>query len=193
MAQPPKRPRWPAAPMHRAGLDTRRWMVVLVVLAGSLGVYAIERWMRPPEAPVTGRAMVADGDTLTIAGIRIRLIDIDAPELEQTCRDPGGEEWPCGRHASGELRSHIRGRDLTCRPKGRDRYNRVLATCALPDGSDVNAWMVREGWATVSGAANVYGAQEAEARAARRGIWSGRFTPPRDWRRQHPRLDVSDN
>jgi len=179
--------------MHRAGLDTRRWVVVLVVLAGSLGVYAIERWMRPPATPVAGRAMVADGDTLTIAGIRIRLIDIDAPELDQTCRDPGGEEWPCGRQASAELRRHVRGRDLTCRPKGRDRYNRVLATCALPDGSDVNAWMVREGWATVSGAANVYGAQEAEARAAGRGIWSGTFMPPRDWRQRHPRTDTRGN
>ncbi len=166
-------------------------MLALAVLAGSLGIYAIEHWMRPPEAPITGRAIVADGDTLTIDGTRIRLVDIDAPELDQSCRDPGGQEWPCGRQASGELRSHIRGRDLTCRPKGRDQYNRVLATCAaLPDGSDVNAWMVRQGWATASGAANVYGAQEAEARAARRGIWAGSFTPPRDWRRQHPRTDA---
>lgn len=190
MMQPLKRPRWSGAQTHRASLDTRRWTLVLVVLAGSLGIYAIERLMRPPEAPVTGRAMVADGDTLTIAGTRIRLVDIDAPELEQGCHDAGGREWPCGRQASGELRSHIRGRDLTCRPKGRDQYNRMLATCALPDGSDVNAWMVRQGWATISGAAAVYGAQEAEARAARRGIWAGSFTPPREWRRQHPRDDA---
>ena len=173
-----------------AGRDTRHWALVLVVLVGALGISMAERWMRPQEAPVSGRAMVSDGDTLTIAGVRVRLIDIDAPELEQTCRRPGGDEWPCGRQASAELRSHIRGRDLTCQPKGRDQYGRVLATCALPDGSDINAWMVREGWATVSGAAEVYGAQEAEARTARRGIWSGSFMPPREWRRRHLRDDA---
>ncbi len=189
MAQPPRRPPRSDLQARFARRDTRHWVLVLVVLAGALGISTVERWMRPQEAPVTGHAMVADGDTLTVAGIRIRLIDIDAPELEQTCRDPGGDEWPCGRQASGELRSHIRGHDLTCRPKGRDQYGRVLATCVLPDGSDINAWMVRQGWATVSGAANVYGAQEAEARAARRGIWSGSFMPPREWRRRHPRDD----
>lgn len=193
MVRSPKRPLRLDLQARSASRDTRRWALVLVVLAGAFGISTVERWMRPQEAPVTGRAIVADGDTLTIAGVRIRLIDIDAPELEQTCRDVGGEEWPCGRRASAELRSHIRGRDLTCRPRGRDQYTRMLATCALPDGSDLNAWMVRQGWATASGAENVYGAQEAEARAARRGIWSGSFMPPRDWRRQHPRSDAIGN
>ncbi len=63
-----------------AGRDTRHWALVLVVLAGALGISMVERWMRPREAPVSGRAMVSDGDTLTIAGVRVRLIDIDAPE-----------------------------------------------------------------------------------------------------------------
>ena len=50
---------------------------MVIVLIGSLGVYAVERWMRTPDTPVTGNAFVADGDTLTISGTRIRLIDID--------------------------------------------------------------------------------------------------------------------
>jgi endonuclease YncB( thermonuclease family) len=31
--------------------------------------------------------------------------------------------------------------------------------------------------------------QETEARAAKRGLWTGDFTQPREWRRQHPRID----
>ena len=99
MAPPPRRPPRFDLPTRFAGRDTRHWALVLVVLAAALGISTAERWMRPQEAPVTGRAMVADGDTLTVAGIRIRLIDIDAPELEQTCRDLRGDEWPCGRQA----------------------------------------------------------------------------------------------
>lgn len=173
----------------RYGSDTRRWTVLMIVLIGSLGVYVAERWMRTPDAPIVGNAFVADGDTLTIAGTRIRLLDIDAPELVQNCLDAQGRDWPCGRQASAQLRSHVRGHDLTCQPKSRDQYGRTLATCTLPDGSNINAWMVAQGWAVTSGYDNVYGAQQADAKAAKRGLWSGSFTPPRQWRQQHPRTD----
>ncbi len=123
-----------------------------------------------------------DGDTIDVAGARIRLIGIDAPELDQTCTDPKGESWACGRAATRELRAHVGRHDLTCAARGLDAYRRVLATCALPDGSDINAWMVREGWAVASGFAPSYHGEETEARAARRGIWSGSFVPPRQWR-----------
>lgn len=169
--------------------DTRRWTVMVIVLIGSLGVYAVERWMGKPDAPVLGNAFVADGDTLTISGMRIRLIDIDAPELDQTCTDAQGRDWPCGRQASAQLRSRVRGHDLTCQPKSIDKYGRKLATCTLPDGTDINGWMVQQGWAVTSGFANVYGAQQDDAKSARRGLWAGTFTPPREWRHKHPRTD----
>lgn len=171
----------------RMGSQTGRGLVVAVVLIGSLGIYAVERWLRPPDAPIVGNAFVVDGDTLSISGTRIRLIDIDAPELDQTCIDAQRREWPCGRQASAELRSHVRGRDLTCQPKSKDQYGRTLATCSLPDGSNVNAWMVQQGWAVAYGYADVYGRQQADAKSARRGLWSGLFMQPREWRHEHPR------
>ena len=160
-----------------------------MVLIVSLGIYMVERWMRPPDAPIVGNAFVADGDTLTISGTRIRLIDIDAPELDQTCLDGQGYDWPCGRQASSQLRSLTRGRDLSCQPKSHDQYGRTLATCTLPDGLNVNAWMVEQGLAVISGYANIYGPEQTGAKSARRGIWAGSFTPPRQWRQQHPRAD----
>lgn len=169
--------------------DTRRWTIAVIVLVGSLGVYTAERWLKTPDAPIAGSAFVADGDTLTINGTRIRLIDIDAPELEQICLDAQGRDWPCGRQASAQLRSRVRGHDLRCQPKSIDKYGRSLATCTLPDGTDINAWMVQQGLAVTSGLANVYGAQQDEAKSAKRGLWSGSFTPPREWRHQHPRTD----
>jgi endonuclease YncB( thermonuclease family) len=169
--------------------DNRRWTVVVTVLIGSLCVYAVERRFRTPDAPISGTAFVADGDTLTITGVRIRLIDIDAPELDQSCTDAQGHDWPCGRQASNQLRDRVRGREINCKPQARDKYGRTLARCALPDSTDINAWMVQQGWAVTSGFANVYGTQEADAKAAKRGIWAGPFMPPREWRRLHPRSD----
>ena len=76
---------------------------------------------------------------------------------------------------------------LRCQPKAIDRYGRTIATCLLPDGSDVNAWLVREGWAVAYGFTRIYAAEEAEAKTAKRGIWSGSFIYPSEWRRQKGR------
>ncbi len=50
-------------------------------------------------ADVTGPARVTDGDTIEIAGERIRLHGIDAPESNQRCRRRG-VPWLCGAEAS---------------------------------------------------------------------------------------------
>ena len=80
--------------------------------------------------------------------------------------------------------AHTTLRPLTCATAGFDRYRRVLAVCALPDGSDVNAWMVQQGWA-LAYYSDAYRPQEAEAQAAKRGIGAGTFIPPWVWRHRH--------
>ncbi len=179
-------------PSFRQRSETGRWTVALVVLGGSLAIYAYEKIARTPDTPVVGLASVADGDTVRIEGTRIRLLDIDAPELEQTCDGPDGKPWPCGEIAAGELRKFLRGRTLTCQPRGLDQFRRVLATCTLSDGNNINAWMVRQGLAVSFGYARVYESEENEARSARRGIWRGTFTEPQKWRHQHPREEGVD-
>ena len=166
---------------HR--IDTRP-VVAFVLLMVLLVAYAYEHW--EPLSPLIGRARVIDGDTIDIAGTRIRLEDIDAPEASQTCVDSRRQAWPCGKTATDELRAHISGRELNCQPSGLDRYKRVLAVCSLSDGSDVNAWMVRQGWALASGFFKTYGSEEAEAESAKRGIWAGSFMLPSQWRKLQP-------
>ncbi len=169
--------------------ETRRWLVALVLLAAGLSAYGLKLWSASPDGPIIGTAYVIDGDTVSISGRHIRLVDIDAPELDQSCQDSRGKPWPCGRAAAMALRGLLRGRELSCRAQAYDQYHRVLAVCSLPDGTDVNAWMVQQGLAVTSGFAKVYGAQETEARAAKRGLWTGDFTSPHEWRRQHPRAE----
>ena len=81
--------------------------------------------------------------------------------------------------AARELRAHIRGQTLRCESKGSDQFQRVLAVCFLPDGSDLNAWMVAQGWALTWGHARRYQAEQEAAQHAKRGIWAGTFTHPR--------------
>src|SRR5262245_34323399 len=168
------------APAIQRG-DTQALFAILV-LAAALGIYGYKYWYARP--PLTGTVWVSDGDSLEIAGARIRLEGIDAPELNQTCTDARGQTWSCGRTAAHELRALIAGRDLRCEPNGTDRYRRVLAVCFLPDGTDVNGWMVRNGWAVAYGYASAYRSAQDEAKVAKRGIWAGSFTSPADWRQR---------
>src|SRR5262249_44691504 len=185
----------------RIGRANFRALVVLIILIGGAGYAAyhhpatrepVERlwtrhWHWRPALPsvVAGNAWVIDGDTIDVSGTRVRLEGIDAPESEQTCADVRGQPWPCGWTAAQQLKDYLAGRELTCVPTGFDRYRRVLAVCRLSGGADVNAWMVRQGWAVSYGHAGVYRSEQDEAQASRRGIWAGTFMPPAEWRRRY--------
>lgn len=120
---------------------------------------------------VSGPARLIDGDTIDIAGHRIRLEGIDAPEKAQRCPADEGRTWDCGEAATRRLSSLIAGRDVTCQVVEKDRYDRLIASCHAGQ-TDLNRMMVVTGsaWAFVK-YSNRYTAEEARARASGAGIW----------------------
>ena len=75
------------------------------------------------------------------------------------------------------------GRPVHCTVSGRDRYGRAIAVCSI-SGTDINAWMVSDGWALAYRRYfRGYIRHEDRARAGRLGIWRGKFVKPWDWRR----------
>lgn len=153
---------------------------VLTLLAIGV-VAAVAALLLPPEATLSGHAVAIDGDTLRIGETRIRLLGLDAVELDQTCLDASGASWPCGSEARSFLAKLSKGEITTCAAAGRDRYRRVLAHCAI-EQADLGEQIVRAGWGT---AELEYGLALADARLSGRGIWSGRFDDPAAWRRDH--------
>ncbi len=133
------------------------------------------------DADMVGEARIIDGDTVEIGGERIRLHGLDAPESRQTCTVIG-EEWRCGESATLALVAETNGQPVTCKGKKRDRYGRLIAVC-YAGNDDLNAWMVREGWAVAYRRySKDYVDEEVEARAASRGVWRGDFMLPWKWR-----------
>ncbi len=135
-----------------------------------------------PEQAVVGSTFAVDGDTLDVQGVRVRLSGIDAPERQQTCGAPG-REWPCGAEARSVLDAAVKHAIVRCEGRARDAYHRLIAACRVGD-VDLAEDVVRAGLALSTGA---YEAIEGEARAAGRGIWSGPFERPAEWRAAHPR------
>lgn len=129
---------------------------------------------------------VTDGDTLWVRpdreteSVEIRLADIDAPEGCQ----------PFGPQAKRALAQRVLRQRVVVRTRGRDDYDRVVAHVRHRN-QDINGWLVREGhaWATdYRRKPGAYERQEDQARAARRGLWSGPGpVEPRTFRRRHGR------
>jgi endonuclease YncB( thermonuclease family) len=88
-----------------------------------------------PEAALVGRCWVIDGDTIEIAGTRIRLFGIDAPELDD----------PYGKNAKWTLAQLCKGAEIRAVFSGDLSHDRTVATCYLPDGRDLSAELVKLG------------------------------------------------
>lgn len=135
----------------------------------------------PAPAPslLEGRARAIDGDTLEIAGVRVRLQGIDAPELSApACHRADGSPWDCAAWARETLARLLRGRTVRCTPQRSDRYGRLIARCEA-GGQDLGAAMLRAGAAVayLDHAAD-YAEAEKEALFAGRGLWAGSFERP---------------
>lgn len=132
---------------------------------------------------IGGRVVhVADGDTLTVlveqTEYKIRLLGIDCPEQKQ----------PFGQKAKQFTIELAAGKTVTVNISDRDRYERLVGEVILPDGRILNHELVSAGlaWWYRQYAPNdeLLRANEAEAREARKGLWSEpNPVPPWDWRR----------
>lgn len=164
------------------------WMgtIVLIIVAALL-----QRWQAQPggtrsdagplPAEVSGTPRLVDGDSFHLSGAEVRLKGIDAPEGRQTCLRDNGASWRCGDAARDELSRLIGSAPVVCKVADRDQHGRYLAFCTA-GGRDLNREMVASGYAVAYGG---YEREERDARARRRGLWSGTFEMPRRWRREH--------
>jgi endonuclease YncB( thermonuclease family) len=128
---------------------------------------------------------VTDADTLVLDGVIYRLQGIVAPETDQICLRADGSVWSCGIEARDKVRDFLGTGAVKCEATGFDtKYrNRRIGRCTV-DGTDLNEWIVKQGWAIDAGpyARGKFKPAEAEAKAAARGLWKGCFASPQSWR-----------
>ncbi len=134
-----------------------------------------------------GKVYVSDGDTIKSKNneIKIRLHGIDAPEAKQTCKNHNDVKYSCGYRSTKFLKSLINKKRIKCTTKDKDRYGRLIAVC-FSGKININATMVREGWAIAYRYySKDYVNEEEIAKAKKKGIWQGSFIEPYIWRKNN--------
>lgn len=137
---------------------------------------------------VTATAMVTrvvDGDTVEVVlddqdgKIKVRMLGINTPESV----DPRRSVQCFGKEASQALKRVAEGRRVALiedpQADDRDKYGRLLRTIVLEDGMDVNATLVKQGFAHAYLSFPLSKARKAqlsalqrEAEQAERGLWN---------------------
>ncbi len=186
-------------------LITRRRCLIWLVLPILAFLISCNRRPARPEPPnpvqskrtnsaetITGRVVaIADGDTVTILDSantqhRIRLEGIDAPESHQAF----------GEQSRLSLSEMIFGKEVSVRYQKVDQYGRLVGKISL-DGKDINLEQIKAGMAwhykfyedeQTPEDRELYARAEAEARAARRGLWQDpNPTEPYQFRKEEKR------
>jgi endonuclease YncB( thermonuclease family) len=123
---------------------------------------------------------VRDGDTIVVQRhrrkVRVRIFGVDCPEHDQAF----------GAQATAFTRDHVAGREVRVEVHDHDIYGRSVAEVVLPDGENLGTELIRAGLAWhyrhYSSSAEL-DALEAQARAAKRGLWADPHPiPPWDFR-----------
>lgn len=158
--------------------------VALVVVGVDTGDAAEARNCPDPKVGCAGIEVVGvrDGDSLRVVinghAALVRLAGIDAPERKQ----------PFGLEAEDFLAGLVKGRTIRWRDDGNDKFGRSIGIVFLDgdDGKSLNHRLVEAGlaWHYVQFSKDPTLAQlEADARDARRGLWSADDpVPPWDFR-----------
>jgi len=164
--------------------------LLLLVFAGPAPAAAPQEWQSHDYKVVR----VVDGDTFVASDGNIqfwvRIAGMDAPEKGQ----------PYSKLATTRLKKRINGKYVKLKPlkRGTDRYKRVLAHVYW-DGGDVALLMIQEGLATYyrpkcrdypadknsySFDPQIYLDAEAQAKAAKKHLWSEQLELPCHYRQR---------
>lgn len=132
---------------------------------------------------------VLDGDTVILRGWRerVRLANIDAPEMAHGHRQPG---QPFSVQSTKWLTRKVQGKPVAVRCVDEDHYGRQICNLYL-QGEHVNRELVRAGlaWANTASARYLRDksilAVQREAQEQRHGLWvDGQPVAPWKWRKE---------
>ncbi len=143
----------------------------------------------PQNSQITGKPVIADGDTVKVNGRKIRLYGIDAPEMKQKCYD-GKKKIDCGIEAKDYLTEIVGDNEVFCSDLDTDKYGRTNGNCYFiaQSGEKINIGqdLVSGGYALAYQTYSLrFVINEIYAKTTLSGIWRYQFQKPWNWRKMN--------
>ena len=158
----------------------------IIIMKNLTVIMVLTLFLLVQSQPLVANERIIDADTIEISGEKIRLSGIDAPELNQTCRDSSERVYKCGTEAKKKLSGLVKsmlGYPIKCNFTGKDIYGRLIGECSV-NNININSWLVRNGWAVAYRKySEEYLDDEGFAQSNSLGIWQGSFIKPWRWRK----------
>ena len=173
-----------ASPTPTTGVTTplpNPWRHIPMPMAKPAQSVSVALAERAP-APSQDIAVLHAG-LIEIDGERHALFGVDAPSVNQTCRNASSGLWACGTDARKAVATFLQDRDVVCTPVTRQVADAPAMSRCLVDGVDLNAWVVSSGWAVADTTVDDrLVAAQGNARSSKSGLWTGWFEAPAEWR-----------
>ncbi|VWX51044.1 thermonuclease family protein [Novosphingobium sp. 9U] len=139
-----------------------------------------------PSNTLQASAEPVDGDTVAV---HFRLLGVDAVEGRQQC-ERDGRCWKCGKVATAVTERMLDKGETTIAMTGEQTYGRPVATVVV-DGEDLGLALIGVGFAAPLDQylqhdperLDAYERAYEQAKAAKRGVHSGRWIMPSLWRK----------
>jgi succinoglycan biosynthesis protein ExoI len=122
---------------------------------------------------LSGPAKVRGPETLAIAGARVRLSGVEAPDATARCATADGEA-SCEVAATAALEALAASGPVTCAKERRLGHGYFLGRCRAADGTDPAERLLRQGLLEPEAGdlPPSYRAAVEAARASKSGVWS---------------------
>ena len=144
----------------------------------------------PRQEVLVGGATVRSAGVVEVEEVDVHLLGVEAPAPEQTCT-LDGLPYQCGILARSFLQVLLTGATVACEIRQFPGDERVWGVCGASDRAGrgiaprspiANELVIAAGWALARPTENLdYREQEAEARDAGVGLWTGEFVAPTAW------------
>ena len=143
-----------------------------------------EMGFNPEDYPfVEGYAEAISGSMLSVNGLHIKLLGVEAPYMQQTCANKFGQAYNCGQVSRNWLQDWLQNKTVKCHIISPEKNGRATGVC-FSQGYDVGAVVVNAGWAVAyTKNTDIYVPYEQQAGTKKRGLWAGTFYKPWDWKK----------
>ncbi|APO73409.1 nuclease SNase-like protein [Rhizobium etli 8C-3] len=123
----------------------------------------------PQKAAILPRPIAESAGILGFGNRKLRLAGIVPTQADKVCKEPDGNEWPCGMLAKTNFRLFLRLRSVTCDLEDANWTGITTASCKI-GVQDLSEWLVENGWADAADGSALAEAG-AQAKAEKKGVY----------------------